>query len=113
MPLAMTLILVISGVTLTASHMGVCNIYGALKNAMDPLIVTLVLAIGFLILQAFEYVNLPISINDGIFGSTFFMATGFHGFHVLVGGIFLTVCLLRLYGRFIVGDSHPGFECAI
>jgi len=70
------------------------------------------LALLFLSLQGFEYVNLPISINDGVFGSTFFMATGFHGFHVLVGGVMLTVCFVRLMTQYIVSDSHPALECA-
>jgi heme/copper-type cytochrome/quinol oxidase subunit 3 len=74
----------------------------------------LCLALLFLFLQAVEYANLPISINDGVFGSTFFMATGFHGFHVLVGSIFLFVCLVR-HGmhRFLTSDSHASYEFAI
>jgi heme/copper-type cytochrome/quinol oxidase subunit 3 len=112
MPLAMTLILVTSGFTLTASHVALCIKYGSLNAALRPLAVTLVLAVSFLLLQAFEYVNLPISINDGIFGSTFFMATGFHGFHVLVGSIFLAVCLVRMYKRFFACDDHFSLEAA-
>ena len=112
MPLAMTFILVTSGFTLTASHVALCIKYGSLGAALRPLAVTLVLAVSFLLLQAFEYVNLPISINDGIFGSTFFMATGFHGFHVLVGTIFLAVCLFRMYKRFFACDDHFSLEAA-
>jgi cytochrome c oxidase subunit 3 len=113
MPLAMTFILITSGLTLTASHIAICVEHGSLMAAIRPLVVTLILAFSFLLLQFFEYVNLPISINDGIFGSTFFMATGFHGFHVLVGSIILAVCLLRMYQRFFASDGHVSFECGI
>lgn len=109
----MTAILITSGLTLTASHVALCHKLPT-SNVLNPLAVTLVLAVTFLFIQAFEYVNLPISINDGVFGSTFFMATGFHGFHVLVGSIFLTVCFVRhaLY-RFFTSDSHSSYEFAI
>jgi cytochrome c oxidase subunit 3 len=65
-------------------------------EAVFGLVLTIVLAIIFTCFQAFEYVSANFSISDGIYGSTFFMATGFHGFHVLIGTIFLTVCLFRL-----------------
>ena len=60
------------------------------------MIITLILAVFFTALQAFEYVNAGFTISDSVFGSTFFMATGFHGFHVLIGTIFLCVCLVRM-----------------
>jgi heme/copper-type cytochrome/quinol oxidase subunit 3 len=113
MPLAMTFILITSGLTLTASHVALCVEYGLLSAAIRPLVVTLILAVSFLMLQFFEYVNLPISINDGIFGSTFFVATGFHGFHVLLGSVILAVCLLRMYQRFFASDGHVSYECGI
>jgi cytochrome c oxidase subunit 3 len=66
----------------------------------------------FTAMQGFEYVSSPFSISDGIFGSTFFMATGFHGFHVLIGTIFLTVCLCRLMLNQFSIQHHFGFEAA-
>jgi len=71
-----------------------------------------VLAFFFTALQGFEYVSAPFSISDGMFGSTFFMATGFHGFHVLIGTIFLTVCLFRLLLNQFSIQHHFGFEAA-
>jgi heme/copper-type cytochrome/quinol oxidase subunit 3 len=66
----------------------------------------------FTILQLFEYIDAPFNINDGIYGSTFFMATGFHGFHVLVGTIFLAVCLYRGIKYHFTDKHHVGFEAA-
>jgi heme/copper-type cytochrome/quinol oxidase subunit 3 len=76
------------------------------------LILTIVLAIIFTALQGFEYVSAGFTISDGIYGSCFFMATGFHGFHVLIGTIFLTVCLIRLMLDHFTIQHHFGFEAA-
>jgi len=73
---------------------------------------TLFLAITFTILQAYEYIEAPFSISDGIYGSTFFMATGFHGFHVIIGTIFITVCTVRLIKNHFTKKHHFGFEAA-
>jgi len=70
------------------------------------------LASVFTALQGFEYVSATFTISDGMFGSTFFLATGFHGFHVLIGTIFLTVCLLRLMRDQFSIQHHFGFEAA-
>jgi len=67
------------------------------------------LASVFTALQGFEYVSATFTISDGMFGSTFFLATGFHGFHVLIGTIFLTVCLLRLMRDQFSIQHHFGF----
>jgi len=71
-----------------------------------------VLAILFTALQAFEYVSANFNITDGIYGSTFFMATGFHGFHVFIGTCFLGVCLARLMLNHFTLEHHFGFEAA-
>jgi cytochrome c oxidase subunit 3 len=110
-PLAMTLILITSGVTVTAAHVSIrCANY---SQSHDALVLTLFLAVVFLFLQFFEYVNCPFSINTSSFGSIFFLTTGFHGLHVLIGGIFLAVCLARLTLNHILSDSHVGVEAAI
>jgi len=75
-------------------------------------VLTIVLAIVFTAFQGFEYVSANFSITDGIFGSTFFMATGFHGFHVLIGTIFLCVCLVRMALNHFTTEHHFGFEAA-
>jgi len=76
------------------------------------LIATIVLAIIFTGLQGFEYVTSPFSISDSVYGSCFFMTTGFHGFHVFIGTCFLSVCLYRLYINHFTREHHFGFEAA-
>jgi cytochrome c oxidase subunit 3 len=73
---------------------------------------TLFLAVTFTGLQAYEYIEAPFSISDGVYGSTFFMATGFHGFHVIVGTIFITVCTVRHLKNHFTKKHHFGFEAA-
>jgi len=70
------------------------------------------LAVAFTALQAFEYVNAPFTISDSVYGSTFYMATGFHGFHVFIGTCFLAVCLGRLVANQFTKTHHFGFEAA-
>ena len=109
-PLLNTLLLLCSGATVTYAHHAITA--GNKIEAVFGLILTVVLAIFFTALQAFEYVSAPFSISDGMFGSTFYLATGFHGFHVLVGTIFLAVCLIRLmFNQFSI-QHHFGFEAA-
>ncbi len=74
--------------------------------------ITIVLAIIFTLLQAFEYATAPFTISDSVYGSCFYMATGFHGFHVFIGTVFLTVCLLRLFYNHFTTNHHFGFEAA-
>jgi heme/copper-type cytochrome/quinol oxidase subunit 3 len=63
-------------------------------------------------LQAFEYKHAAFTISDGIYGSVFYMATGFHGFHVIVGTLFLIVCFYRLVNYHFTQQHHFGFEAA-
>jgi heme/copper-type cytochrome/quinol oxidase subunit 3 len=109
-PLVNTLILLCSGATITYSHHAITA--GNKKEAVFGLVLTILLAIVFTGFQAFEYVSAAFSISDGIFGSTFFMATGFHGFHVFVGTVFLAVCLVRLLFNHFTVEHHFGFEAA-
>jgi heme/copper-type cytochrome/quinol oxidase subunit 3 len=62
--------------------------------------------------QAYEYLSALFKISDGIYGTTFYLATGFHGFHVIIGTIFLIVCLIRLYRNHFTKQHHFGFEAA-
>ena len=66
----------------------------------------------FTMVQGYEYVDCSFQISDGIFGSTFFVATGFHGLHVLIGTTFLVVCLFRACARHFSREHHFGFEAA-
>jgi heme/copper-type cytochrome/quinol oxidase subunit 3 len=102
--------LLCSGATVTYAHHAITA--GNKIEAVFGLVLTIVLAAFFTALQGFEYVSAEFTISDGIFGSTFYMATGFHGFHVLIGTIFLTVCLIRLYANQYSIEHHFGFEAA-
>jgi len=109
-PLVNTLILLCSGATITYSHHAITA--GSKIEAIFGLVLTIVLATVFTGFQGFEYVSANFSICDGIFGSTFYMATGFHGFHVLIGTIFLCVCLVRMAMNHFTTEHHFGFEAA-
>jgi len=109
-PLLNTLLLLCSGATVTYSHHAITA--GNKIEAIWGLVLTVILAILFTALQGVEYVSANFTISDGIYGSTFFMATGFHGFHVLIGTIFLTVCLIRLVLNHYTIQHHFGFEAA-
>jgi len=85
---------------------------GRKEPAKLGLILTLFLAISFTLLQIYEYIEASFTISDGIYGSTFFMATGFHGFHVIVGTIFLTVVFFRIAKNHFTKKHHFGFEAA-
>lgn len=109
-PLLNTVILLTSGATVTWAHHAI--VWGSKKQAIIALISTIILAIVFTGLQAFEYITAPFSMSDSVYGSTFYMATGFHGFHVFIGTCFLTVCLFRLYLNHFTREHHFGFEAA-
>jgi cytochrome c oxidase subunit 3 len=109
-PFLNTVILLSSGATVTWTHHAL--LAGARKQAIFSLIATLALGITFTGFQVVEYLEAPFSINDGIYGSTFFMATGFHGFHILIGSIFLLVCLGRILKDHFNKFHHLGFEAA-
>ena len=110
LPLLNTVILLTSGTTCTWAHHSL--IEGNRKGMIWGLVATIALGILFSFVQAYEYSHAKFAFGDGIYSSTFFMATGFHGFHVLVGTIFLAVILIRsLLGHF-KPDHHFGFEAA-
>jgi cytochrome c oxidase subunit III len=109
-PLLNTLILLTSGCTVTWAHHALRE--GDRKGLIQGLTLTVALGIAFTSFQAYEYVNAPFSFVDGIYSSTFFMATGFHGFHVIVGTCFLIVCLVRACMGHFKPDHHFGFEAA-
>jgi cytochrome c oxidase subunit 3 len=110
-PLTNTFILLTSGATVTWAHHAV--LARAKKQAIIALIFTLFLACLFTSLQGLEYVNAPFNISDGVYGSCFYLATGFHGFHVFVGTIALFVSFVRLVLNHFTDKHHFGFESAI
>lgn len=109
-PFLNTLILLSSGATVTWAHHAI--VAGYRKEAILALILTIVLAAIFTALQIFEYATASFSIADGVYGSTFYMATGFHGFHVFIGTCALTVCLFRQMNYHFTTTHHVGFEAA-
>jgi cytochrome c oxidase subunit 3 len=133
-PLLNTLILLTSSTTVTWAHHAVQS--GDRKGSVEGLLVTVILAVSFTCVQAYEYSHAPFTFGfnhlalapfkdpahsllsagvgnfEAIYGSTFFMATGFHGFHVIVGSIFLSVCLGRAIAGQFTPERHFGFEAA-
>jgi cytochrome c oxidase subunit 3 len=114
LPFLNTLILLTSGTTVTWAHHALLN--NDRKGLVWGLVLTVVLGLLFTGVQAYEYANAAFAFsrdNGGnIYGSTFFMATGFHGFHVIIGTIFLIVCLLRAIKGHFTPQQHFGFEAA-
>jgi cytochrome c oxidase subunit 3 len=110
LPFLNTLILLASGATLTWAHHGLIEDYR--RDLVRGLAATIALGIIFTLIQAYEYSHAAFGFKEGIYPTTFFMATGFHGFHVIVGTIFLTVCLVRAVKGHFKPDHHVGFEAA-
>ncbi|HBS32102.1 MAG TPA: cytochrome c oxidase subunit 3 [Parvularcula sp.] len=115
LPLINTLILLLSGTTVTWAHHAVQH--NDQKGLVQGLILTIVLGAFFTFLQFVEYREaLTLGMfkfsGGGIYGASFFMATGFHGLHVIIGTIFLTVCLFRALAGHFTADRHFGFEAA-
>jgi cytochrome c oxidase subunit III len=110
LPLVNTLILLTSGTTVTWAHHALLN--NDRKGLVNGLILTVILGALFTCVQAWEYAHAMFPFTGGIYGSTFFMATGFHGFHVLIGTIFLIVCLFRALKGEFTPKQHFGFEAA-
>ncbi len=110
MPFMMTLILLLSGTTVTWAHHEI--VAGNNKAAAVALGLTVLLGVLFSGFQAYEYVHAHFGFKDGIYPSTFYMATGFHGVHVIIGTIFLAVCLWRTIAGHFTPKSHFGFEAA-
>ena len=109
-PLLNTILLLTSASSLTYAHHALIN--GNRKSCLIGFIVTLALAVTFTGFQALEYIEAPFTISDGAFGSTFFFSTGFHGIHVIIGTIFLTVALARIISYQLTDHHHLGFEAA-
>ena len=110
LPLLNTLILLCSGTTVTWAHHSL--IHGDRDGLKKGLWLTIILGAVFTAIQAYEYAAAPFEFGGNTYSSAFYMATGFHGFHVLVGTIFLIVCLVRTYKGHFTPRQHFGFEAA-
>nr|UIN24696.1 cytochrome c oxidase subunit III [Eusirus cf. giganteus clade g1] len=110
-PLLNTAVLLASGVTVTWAHHAVTE--GSHSQSMQGLALTIFLGLYFTALQGLEYVEASFSVADSVYGSTFFVATGFHGLHVIIGTTFLLTCLVRLNAAHFSASHHMGLEAAI
>nr|BBD20505.1 cytochrome c oxidase subunit III [Cyrtodactylus chanhomeae] len=109
-PLLNTAVLLASGVTVTWAHHAIMT--NSRSEATQGLTLTIILGAYFTLLQALEYYEAPFTIADAVYGSTFFVSTGFHGLHVIIGTTFLCVCLLRQINFHFTTNHHFGFEAA-
>jgi cytochrome c oxidase subunit III len=110
LPLLNTLILLTSGVTVTWAHHALRE--GDRAGMLQGLALTILLGASFTGIQAYEYAHAAFGFREGIYPTTFFMATGFHGFHVIIGTTFLIVCWFRAWKGHFKPDHHFGFEAA-
>lgn len=110
LPLFNTVTLLLSGTTVTWAHHALLE--NDRKGIVWGLALTVLLGIIFSIVQGIEYAQAPFAFKESLYGATFFMSTGFHGFHVLVGTIFLAVCLFRAMKGHFTPQQHFGFESA-
>lgn len=110
LPYLNTLLLLLSGTTVTWAHHALLE--GNRKGLLQGLGLTVLLGLTFTVVQGVEYAHAAFAIKDGIYPSTFYLATGFHGAHVIIGTIFLIVCWVRAYKNDFTADHHVGFEAA-
>jgi cytochrome c oxidase subunit 3 len=109
-PFLNTLILLLSGCTVTWAHHALRE--GERKGMLQGLALTVMLGVIFSALQAYEYSHAAFGFGENIYTSVFYMATGFHGAHVIIGTLFLAVCWFRAYAGHFTPDHHFGFEAA-
>ncbi len=109
-PFLNTMILLLSGTTVTWAHHSL--IENDRKGLVTGLLLTVLLGLSFTGFQALEYSHAPFHFGGTIYPSVFFLATGFHGFHVIVGTLFLIVCFLRASSGEFTPERHFGFEAA-
>ena len=110
LPLLNTLILLTSGTTITWAHHAL--LHGDREGLKKGLALTIGLGLVFTVVQGYEYAHAAFGFSGSIYGATFFMATGFHGAHVIIGTIFLIVCLARALNGHFKPEHHLGFEFA-
>lgn len=110
LPFMNTLVLLLSGCTVTWAHHALLE--GKNDDVITALWYTVGLGVFFSLLQAYEYSHAAFGLTDGVYASTFYLATGFHGLHVIIGTIFLAVCLGRAYKGHLTPEGHLGFEFA-
>lgn len=110
-PLLNTFLLLSSGAFITYAHHYLIG--GDRKKAINGIIITIILAILFTALQYYEYSEAGFTMSDGVYGSVFFASTGLHGFHVIIGTLFILVALFRVINYQLTSTRHFGFESSI
>ena len=101
-----------SGVSITYAHKALC--LGKSKfDVLEGLAITILLGLFFMGCQLYEFRHAPFSINDSVYGSIFFLITGFHGLHVVIGTVFITVNFIRVVLNHFFVETHLGFEFSI
>nr|ASM41854.1 cytochrome c oxidase subunit III [Scaphoideus maai] len=109
-PLLNTMILLSSGISITWAHNAILN--NNFSNTVQSMIITILLGIYFTILQAVEYYEAPFTMADSVYGATFFLTTGFHGLHVIIGTMFILISTIRIYKLHLTKNHHMGFEAS-
>ena len=112
LPIINTLILLCSGAACTWAHHALVHDNNNRKDMKQGLILAVLLGVLFTFFQVYEYAHAGFSFAGNIYGASFFMATGFHGAHVVIGSIFLLICLIRTYQGDFTPEQHVGFEAA-
>nr|ATF28609.1 cytochrome c oxidase subunit III [Norvellina sp. EMHAU-15062816] len=107
-PMLNTMILLSSGISITWAHNAIIN--NNYSQTIQSLLLTIILGVYFTVLQAIEYFEAPFSMADSVYGSTFFMSTGFHGIHVMIGTIFILISTWRITKLQLSKNHHLGFE---
>nr|UKE80292.1 cytochrome c oxidase subunit III [Phlogotettix monozoneus] len=109
-PMLNTMILLSSGMSITWAHNALVN--NNYSQTAQSLFITIILGLYFTVLQAVEYFEAPFTMADSVYGSTFFMATGFHGIHVIIGTLFILISTLRIMKLHLTSYHHVGFEAS-
>nr|QZZ18351.1 cytochrome c oxidase subunit III [Sobrala sp. SL-2021a] len=109
-PMLNTMILLSSGITITWAHNSLMN--NNYNQMLKSMILTVMLGIYFTLLQGYEYMESPFCISDSVYGATFFMATGFHGLHVIIGTMFILVSTFRMNSLHFSNEHHVGLEAS-
>nr|UZT67443.1 cytochrome c oxidase subunit 3 [Melanips sp. ZJUH 20220003] len=109
-PMLNTIILLSSGITITWAHHSI--LFGNKVNSVFGMMLTMILGIIFSLIQMIEYKEAMFCLSDSVYGSLFFMTTGFHGLHVIIGTLFLLIIFMRLFSNHMSSFHHFGFEAS-